>query len=111
MAESRGGKGDMKLKESFHRIWENGTERLPPDQIQMRLTSSQLKVKPKIANVAGLQLADLIAHPSFIATVARHEDRPLPETFGGQIALILETDKYQRRPDGRIEGWGRKWLP
>ena len=64
MAESRGGKEDMRLKKSFHRFWEQGTEYVKPQEFQDSLTSRQLKVKTKANNISGLQLADLLAHPS-----------------------------------------------
>jgi len=64
MAESRGGKEDKRLKDSYSRLWENGTDFLGPQRFQNSLTSKQLKVKPKINNIAGLQITDLIAHPS-----------------------------------------------
>lgn len=64
MAESRGGKEDKRLKESFLHLWENGTEYMSPEDFQRCLTSKQLKVKPKANNISGLQLADLLAHPS-----------------------------------------------
>jgi hypothetical protein len=60
---------------------------------------------------AILQLADVIAHPSLQATLARRMGRALPENFGGEIARILEKSKSYRSPSGQIEGWGRKWLP
>lgn len=111
MAESRGGKEDRRLKDSFERVYEKGSDYVPPDQFSTRLTSRQLKVKAKSNNIAGLQIADLIAHPSFRATLARRENQALPANFGGQIAHILENDKYDRGPRGQIDGWGRKWLP
>jgi hypothetical protein len=64
MAESRGGKEDRRLKDSFHRLWEQGTDFVKQEQFHESFTSGQLKVKPKSANVSGLQLADIIAHPS-----------------------------------------------
>ncbi|MGV8041503.1 MAG: DUF3800 domain-containing protein [Thermoanaerobaculaceae bacterium] len=111
MAESRGGKEDLRLRASFERVCAEGTEYVATSEVQARLTSSQLKVKPKANNIAGLQLADLLAHPSFVATRARHQNQALPENFGGQIAAILERTKYRRSPGGKIDGWGRKWLP
>jgi len=111
LAESRGGKEDRRLKDSFARLYEKGTDYMRAEKLEAYLTSKQLKVKPKSNNIAGLQIADLIAHPSFKATQARHHNRPLPDNFGGKIAAILENDKYQRSPSGRIDGWGRKWLP
>ena len=111
MAESRGGKEDRRLKDSFARLYEEGTDYVRPAKLAEYLTSKQLKVKPKSNNIAGLQIADLIAHPSFRATQARRSNKPLPANFGGTIAEILEASKYHRSPSGRINGWGRKWLP
>jgi hypothetical protein len=111
MAESRGGKEDRQLKDSFTNVYESGTSFVAPEIIQNRLSSRQLKVKSKSNNIAGLQLADIIAHPSYRATLARHERQALPGNFGGQIAEILEREEYDRSPQGRIDGWGRKWLP
>jgi hypothetical protein len=112
MAESRGKKEDLRLKSEFTRIYRGGTSNINHARFVARLTSSQLKVEPKRANIAGLQLADLIAHPSFAAMKARKEGLQLPANFGGQVAQILEATKYRRRPwDGRIAGYGRKWLP
>ncbi len=111
MSESRGGKEDRRLKESFERVFEQGSDFVPPDQFDARLTSRQLKVKSKANNIAGLQLADLIAHASLRATLARREGRPLPANFGGRIAAILEADKYHRNAAGFFEGWGINWLP
>ena len=111
MAESRGGNEDKRLKASFERLFLHGTEYITAQQLAAGLTSRQLKVKPKSTNVAGLQLADLLAHPSYRAVLARHQHQPLPENFGGRIAEILERSKYRRSAQGKIEGWGTKWLP
>jgi hypothetical protein len=64
MAESRGGKEDKRLKDSFHRLWKQGTDYIDAERFQAAFTSKQLKVKLKANNISGLQLADLIAHPS-----------------------------------------------
>jgi hypothetical protein len=111
MAESRGKKEDSRLMKSFEHIYDHGTDFIDTAEFKVRLTSRQLKVKPKSNNIAGLQLADLIAHPSFKATLARQQNQALGTTFGAKIADILEKSKYYRSPSGRIDGWGRKWLP
>lgn len=64
IAESRGGKEDRRLKAAYTRLWEHGTDFVGPDQFQSAMTSKQLKVKLKTNNISGLQLADLLAHPS-----------------------------------------------
>jgi len=111
MAESRGGKEDIRLKRSFEGVFEAGTDHVGASTMRQWLTSSQLKVKPKANNIAGLQLADLVAHPSFKAVQARRNKASLPDNFGGHIARILEQSKYRRSSSGRIDGYGRKWLP
>lgn len=111
MAESRGGREDRRLKESFSRIWNEGTRYVPATQFASRLTSKQLKVKTKANNIAGLQLADLLAHPSFKYVLSRHQRIAQPQTFGAKIARILVESKYLRSPSGKLDGWGCKWLP
>ena len=79
----------------FERLVAQGTEYVSAEQLSACLTSVQLKVKPKANNIAGLQLADLLAHPSFRATLCRHHQEALPATFGGKIAELLEkSNKY-----------------
>ena len=111
LAESRGGKEDRRLKDSFVRVYESGTKYVTADTFQTWLTSRRLKVKLKSNNIAGLQIADMIAHPSFKGALARRNNEALPNNFGGRIASILEESKYYRSPRGTIDGWGRKWLP
>jgi hypothetical protein len=97
MAESRGGKEDIRLKKSFSGLWERGTQFTDAQQFQERFTSKQMKVKTKTNNIAGLQLCDLLAHSS------RHEilwensliERP-PAAFAERIIAILQR-KYDKR--------------
>jgi len=111
MAESRGGKEDRLLKEAFERLCITGTAFIEAATFSKHLTSGQLKVKPNGSNIAGLQLADPIAHPSFRIALARKESLSLPDNFGSRIGKLLEVSKYLRSPDGQIDGWGREWLP
>lgn len=112
MGESRGGTEDRTLKESFARIYERGTEYVAVERMQAALTSGEIKLKAKGTNIAGLQMADLIANPSFKSSLASHQNQKQAEDFGGKIIEILLRTKYLRNPNnGRIEGWGRKWLP
>ena len=86
LAESRGGKEDRRLKDSFERVYNNGTEYIKPKMFSIYLASQQLKVKLKSNNIAGLQVADLIANPSYRAILAYHNHEHLPNNFGGKIA-------------------------
>lgn len=107
MAESRGGKEDRRLKDEFRKLWESGADYLEAKRIQRLLTSRELKVKPKSANIAGLQLADLIANPcrSEILSERGLLGRELG-AFAKEIAMILG-EKYYRR-GGQL--YGKKFL-
>jgi len=111
LAESRGKQDDRRLKDSFERVYVKGSDFVNPQIFSSYLTSKQLKLQKKRDNIAGLQLADIIAHPSFRGTLARREHRSLPDAFGGKIETILENSKYVRSHRGQIDGYGRKWLP
>jgi len=107
MAESRGGRDDRRLKDSFMRLWEKGTDYISPDRFQKVLTSKQLKVKSKINNIAGLQLADLVAHPSRneILREQRLLERELAP-FAQEVIGVLQ-GKYDQS-GGRL--FGKKFL-
>ena len=99
MAESRGGKDDLRLKREFRDLWENGTQSVEPSQYRSSLTSRELKVRPKTANITGLQLADLIAHPS--RNEILHEQGLLGRSlapFARKVVEIL-ADRYDRNGD------------
>jgi len=109
MAESRGGKEDMRLKGSFRRLWKEGTSYVDGEQFQQVFTSGELAVKKKSNNIAGLQLADLLAHPSRNEIL---EDQGLLQTriapFARKVISILQR-KYDQ-VGGKIEGIGKKFI-
>jgi len=110
MYESRGGKEDMRLKTSFRKLMETGTHNLSAEQLREHFTSKELKVKTKQSNIAGLQIADIVAH-----LVRRWAFKNLMEmddgvfTFADEINSILEQNKFFRY--GTISGYGVKKLP
>jgi hypothetical protein len=110
--EPRFRKADKRVKQSFAMVYERGTEHISASAIQRYLTSKDIKFVPKQANVAGMQICDIIAHPSYRSMKMEREGVPEPDDFGTEIAHILLDKKYSRDPDsGIILGWGRKWLP
>jgi len=107
MAESRGGKEDKRLKASFANLWQEGTEYMSQERFHEILTSKQLKMKPKSNNISGLQLADIIAHPSRNEILSENKllDRPLAP-FAKKIIKILQLKYYQHH--GEI--FGKKFI-
>jgi Protein of unknown function (DUF3800) len=107
MAESRGGKEDRELKKVYSRLWEMGGQFVSPNRFQSRFTSKQLKIKAKTNNISGLQLADLIAHPSRNEILLERGilDKPLAP-FAQEIIKILQGKYYVHK--GNV--YGKKFL-
>jgi len=108
MAEARGGEEDRELKRAYREVYFAGTGYMKKAVAQKALTSRELKLKPKEANVAGLQLADLLAHPltrDVLIDYGRIEDRR--SLFAVELARAIEP-KYNRQVyENRIRGYGR----
>lgn len=113
VAEPRYKQADKKLKAAFAHIYYNGTDNIPAPTVQTRLTSAELKFDPKANNICGLQLVEMIAHPSHHNLRAAYPNQAaMTAKFGLKIVDILNRERYRRRPDtDQIEGWGTKRLP
>jgi hypothetical protein len=107
MAESRGTEEDKQLKQAYRRTYESGSRYFSYEKHQKVLVSSEIKVKPKTANIAGLQLADILAYPIKQSIMIQKKliDDP-GECFGTKIveAVGLKFTHNQRK--GRFERHG-----
>ena len=112
MAESRGGREDRLLADSYSRVHAQGVWVTPAATFQHALTSKQLKVKNKSANIAGLQLADLLGHPvrQAILRDEGHVSEP-PAPFAARLMPIVQTKFNHHQYNGRIEGYGKVFFP
>jgi hypothetical protein len=102
---------DGRLRRAFRHQYDNGSRFLRPDVAKSRLTSRELRLRPKTADVAGLQVADLLAHPAHRTFKFMQQNIAIPDDYGA--ALIRELEHvYDRNPVTKlIKGYGRKWLP
>lgn len=110
MGEARNPKHDAQLRRAFRFFYKNGTE-VRKEVIQKRLISGELRLEPKTANVAALQIADLLAHPAHRAYKFEKLSAEQPDDYGTKLVRILRDKTYHRSWFGRVEGYGRKWLP
>jgi len=107
IAESRGGREDRRLKDAFSRLCEKGSDYADAGQIGGALTSRQLKVKQKANNLAGLQLADLVAHPSRNEILDENGHTVTIAPFAAKVIAVLQA-KYDQERGGRV--FGKKML-
>ncbi len=57
MAESRAGEEDLQLKQAYRRTYESGTLHFGHEKFQSALTSKDIKIQPKKANIAGTAIS------------------------------------------------------
>jgi hypothetical protein len=111
MGEARSPKHDAQLRRAFGFFYKNGTS-VRKDVIHARLISRELRLVPKERNVAAIQIADLLAHPAHRAYKFEKLGLEQPDDYGTAVANILREKTYHRSKFlGKIEGYGRKWLP
>jgi hypothetical protein len=111
MPEARMGKKDEHLQSAYDAVRTDGLYYYSPAQICYRIPSAKLKFRYKKDNVAGLQLADLIAHPSHMSIRARRGHEVQLGKFAKQVETILLASKCDRSATGTISGYGVKYLP
>lgn len=108
IAECRGKNEDFELKNAYSRIYCDGTRFKSKIFFQQYLTSKEIKIKPKKNNVAGLQLADILAYPLKKYTLLQKGLLPIPEEdlFWLKIIDTAKSKIYCRNTDGCIDGYG-----
>lgn len=111
MAESRGGEEDLQLKQAYRRTYESGTLHFDRKKFQLALTSKDIKVQLKKADIAGLQLADVLAYPVKQAILVQKGLIPDPgNVFGKKVYEVAQKKFNFREGTGQIEGYGFKCL-
>jgi len=102
--EGRGRKEDRELLRVF-RAYRAGTDPLSRTLhggARAALGRVRLEFEPKSANIAGLQLADLVARPIGLSHL-----RPGQRNRAAEVVRA----KFRRGPDGQVEGYGLKVFP
>jgi len=108
MAESRGATEDMALKTAYARLFANGNQVQSGPFFQQHLTSKEIKIKPKEKDVAGLQLADILAHPLKKYTLLRKGfiTEPDDDYFWKKVVEAVKPKLDCRATDGCVDGYG-----
>jgi len=111
MAESRGREEDVQLKQAYRRAYESGTAFFGREQFQRALTTHDMKLEKKGADIPGLQLADMLAHPVKQSMLAARGVIPKPGDVFGRELLSAVAGKFNlNERTGEVEGYGKKWL-
>ena len=111
MPEARGNKQDKELQRQFFHYRLMGTRFVDHVVTRERLPSKNLKFRTKKDNIAGLQLCDLLAHPSHFTIRQNLEHDVHLGEFCEKVSELLVRRKYDRAWNGDPRGYGFKHLP
>jgi len=109
MIEARNKRDDAMLKTVYSRLFNDGTAfQKTPD---LFITSTELKIRPKKMNIAGLQLADLFAQPMRNVIMEKYglRERKIRHGFSVELTETIMPKVYSKQ--GRLYGYGLKKLP
>lgn len=110
-AEKRGKKEDRKLEIVYSNLYENGTYFHKPSLFQKTLTTKKIKMKSKKSNIAGLQIADLLAHPCKQRFLLEKEIISYEDRKFAQFICEIVKDKYNVQIySGKVEGYGKVFI-
>lgn len=110
MAESRAKTEDRLLSKAFEQTYLGGTRFHSAERFQKVLTSKKLKLKRKEHNIAGLQLADLLAYPFRREMIHERRDEPIPLDFSAELLEAARPKMNRHLYNGTITGYGKVWL-
>ena len=111
MGESRGKKEDLQLKQAYLRVYQSGTLMFGYEHHQRVLTSKDIKLRPKLANIAGLQLADVLAYPVKQACLIEKGLISDPgDIFGREVVKAVQTKFNVQERTREVNGYGKVWL-
>jgi len=109
--EGRAAKQNKALEAAFNGFRISGTYYVNATDLQSRIRAKSLKFRSKSDDCAGLQLCDLLAHPSHIYIRQQMGHDVTLGPFAQKIIEILVRSKYDRSGTGKIQGYGIKHLP
>ncbi|WP_082109054.1 DUF3800 domain-containing protein [Azospirillum thiophilum] len=109
--EARNGDENSRLSGLYAKYRINGLHYISASDVRKRFPSERLMIKDKKCNIAGLQIADLVANPSHIYCLSQFAERKKIGFYEKQIIDVLVESKYRRSNDGDVLGFGVKWIP
>ena len=108
MIESRNSRQDQPVKDLYKAIYQKGTDRIKG--FDSRITSCELKVKPKEMNIPGLQIADIICNPIRRYMLSEQYKYKVGESSFCDSALKILFPKIRKSKSGQVWGFGLKAL-
>ncbi|MGN0960943.1 MAG: DUF3800 domain-containing protein [Christensenellales bacterium] len=110
MIESRDKEDDRRLSEVYRDMYKNGTAYVSGEDLRDYLSSVEIKIKPKTANIAGLQIADLLVTNIRNRILEKYKlKQGVPDSFGNQLINLIIPKIFKHNQ--KYWGYGLKKLP
>lgn len=110
MIESRDKEDDRALASVYRQMYANGTMYKDGETIREYLTSKEIKIKPKSANIAGLQIADMLVTNIRNRILDKYKlHNSDPNSFG--VKLVNHITPKIFKHNSKFWGYGLKKLP
>lgn len=111
LIESRNKQDDYKLSQVYRNFYTKGTNFISGEEIREYLSSIEIKIKPKSANIAGLQIADLLVTNIRNRILVKYKLKPKddPESFGNKLINLVIPKIYKHGT--KYWGYGLKKIP
>ena len=110
LIESRDKEDDRKLSAVYRDMYENGTGFVDGENLRRYLSSKEIKIKPKSANIAGLQIADLLVTNMRNRMLSKYKLRQdKPNSFGNKLIDLVIPKIF--RHNLKFWGYGLNKLP
>lgn len=97
----------MELKKVYSDFYDKGTGYRSPVVVQRTLSSRELKMKRKVDQVNGLELADLLAIPTKLDVLEAYGKTARQDNFNWKIVNAIQ-GKYFKNWAGKVKGYGKK---
>ncbi len=112
MAEARGKIEDRTTMARYKSIYTEGGMFLDKERAQSCLTSREIKIKPKSANILGLQVADLVG-PAVQRKILVEKgfQGDFEGTFHRKVYQAIEGKLNRNQSTGRVESYGEIFAP
>jgi hypothetical protein len=98
------------LKAAYREIHAGGSSFKAASFFQRTLSSKEIKIKPKVANVPGLQLSDLLAYPAKMRMLEEHGRNKPTTGFTKEVADLIEKKYNRRYANAQVSGYGKIFL-
>ena len=110
LLEKRGKEEDKLLVRAYNNFFDGGSRYIKPIDVQRALTSRKPILRGKWANITGLQIADVLAHPIKQQILTENNSDGKIGNFANKILIAIDPKFNRQIYNNYIQGYGKIYL-